>query len=69
MTSLYKSITLILEFYYMSNGLTFKIINIISRNLPMLGHALEISCAKFYGNRFRIDGEIDKKHALEIIVS
>ena len=36
---------------------------------PMLGHDLKISCAKFQGNRFRIDGEIDKKHALQIIVS
>ena len=35
---------------------------------PMLGHDLKISCAKFEGNRFRIDGEIDKKHALQIIV-
>ena len=37
----------------------------------MLGHdlALEMSCAKFQGNRFRIDGEIDKKHALQIILS
>ena len=29
MTSLYKPITLILEFYYISNGLTFEIFNII----------------------------------------
>ena len=63
MTSLYKPITLILEFYYISNGLTF--LNF----LPMLGHDLEMSCAKFQGNRFRIDGEIDEKHALQIIVS
>ena len=27
--------------------------------LLMLGHDLEMSCAKFQGNRFRIDGEID----------
>ena len=33
MTSLYrKPITLILDFYYMSNGLTFEISNIILRN-------------------------------------
>ena len=31
MTSLYKPITLILRFYYMSNGLTFEILNMISR--------------------------------------
>ena len=31
MTSLYKPIKLILEFYYMSNGLTFKIFNLILR--------------------------------------
>ena len=29
MTSLFKPIKLILEFYYMSNGLTFEIFNII----------------------------------------
>ena len=66
MTSLYKPIILILEFYYMSNGLSFEILNII---LPMLGHDLEMTCAKFQGNRFKIDGEIDKKHALQIIMS
>ena len=37
--------------------------------LPMLGHDLEMSCTKFHENRFRIDGEIDEKHALQIIVS
>ena len=36
--------------------------------LPMLGHELEMSCAKFQDNRFRIDGEIDEKLALQIIV-
>ena len=46
----------------MSNGLTFEIKN-------MLGHDLEMSCAKCKGNRFRIDREIDEKHALQIIVS
>ena len=49
----------------MSNGLTFEILTIIT----MLGHDLKISCAKFRGNRFRIAGEIDEKHALQIIVS
>ena len=29
---IWSSVTLILEFYYMSNGLTFEILNIISRN-------------------------------------
>ena len=33
MTFLYKPITLILKFYYMSNGLTFEIFNINLRNL------------------------------------
>ena len=28
-----------------------------------------MSCAKFQGDRFIIDGEIDEKHALRIIVS
>ena len=37
--------------------------------LPMLGHDLEMSHTKFYENRLIIDGEIDKKHALQIIVS
>ena len=37
--------------------------------LPMSGHDLEMSCAKFQGNRFRIDGEIKEKHVLQIIVS
>ena len=35
----------------------------------MLGHDLEMSCAIFQGSRFRIDGEINKKHALQIILS
>ena len=51
MTSLYKPITLILEF------------------LPIVGHDLEMSCAKFQGNQFWIDGEIDENHALQIIMS
>ena len=35
----------------------------------MFGHDLKMSCAKYQENRFRIDGEIGVKHALEIIVS
>ena len=35
--------------------------------LPMLGHDWEMSCAN--ENRFRIDGEIVKKHALQINLS
>ena len=63
MTSLYKPITRILEFYYMSN----EIFNIILRFfLPMLRHDLEMACKQFRGNLFRIDGEIDDKHALQI---
>ena len=31
-----------------------------------LGHDLKIACAKFQGNRFIIDVEIDEKHALQI---
>ena len=33
MTSLYKPKTLFLEFYYMSNGLTFEVFNMILRFL------------------------------------
>ena len=33
----------------------------------MLGHDLKMACGKFLGNRFRIDREIDEKHALQII--
>ena len=36
---------------------------------PMLGHDFETSCAKLQGNRFKIDAEIDEKHALQIILS
>ena len=53
----------------MSNGLTFKKKYIFAKFLPVLGHDLEISCAKIQGNRFRIDGDIDEKHALQITVS
>ena len=69
MTSLYKTITLILAFYYMSNGLLLNIEYNFAKFLPMLGHDLKMSCAKFQENRFRIDEEIDKKHALQISVS
>ena len=70
MTSLYEPITLILEFYYMLNGITFENISYnFATFLPMLGHDLEMSCAKCQENRFRIDREIDEKHALQIIVS
>ena len=63
MTSLYKPITLILEFYYMSNGITFEYIEYnFAKLLLMLGHNLEMSCAKFQRNRFRINGEIDEKY-------
>ena len=66
MTSLYKPITLILEFYYISNGLTFEILSIISRFfLLMLGYDFEMICAKLRGNWFRIDGEIDEKLAAD----
>ena len=37
--------------------------------LLMLGQDLEMSCAKLQENRLIIDGEIDEKHALQIIVS
>ena len=37
--------------------------------LPMLGHDLKMSSVKFEANRFRISGEIDEKHALQITVS
>ena len=35
----------------------------------MLGHDLEMSCTKFFEDRLIIEGEIDEKHALQIIVS
>ena len=35
----------------------------------MLEHDMEIACAKFQENWFRIDGEFDEKLALLIIVS
>ena len=41
----------------------------LTKFLSMLGHDLEISCTKFHENRLIIDGEIDEKHALKIIVS
>ena len=52
----------------MSNGLTFGNIEYnFAIFLPMLGHDLEMQ--NFHGNRFRMDGEIDEKNALQIIVS
>ena len=42
----HQPITLILEFYYVSNGVT--------KLLPVLGFDLKIACAKFPINRFRI---------------
>ena len=66
MTSLFKPIKQIIEFYYMSHGLTFKIfIIILAKFLPTLGYDLKIDCGKFQGNRLIIDGEIDKKQALQ----
>ena len=62
MTSLFKPIKLILEFYYMSNGLTF---DNFAKFLATLGYDLKIACAKFQRNRFILDREIDKKHALQ----
>ena len=54
----------------MSNGLTFEIFNIIfAKCLPTLGYYLKITCAKFQGNRFIIDGDIDEKHALQIYLN
>ena len=53
----------------MSNGLTFEILHIFTKFLPVLGHDLEIFFTQFHENRLIIDGEIDKKHALHIIVS
>ena len=43
MTYLYKPITLILEFYYMSNSQNFQIFNIILRIFYRL-YALEMAC-------------------------
>ena len=37
--------------------------------LPMLGHDLEMSCTKFHENQLIINGEINEKIALQIIVS
>ena len=35
----------------------------------MLGHDLEMACAKFQGDRFRINGEFDEKHALQFFLN
>ena len=34
--------------------------------IPTLEHDLEMACTKFQENRLLIDGEIDKKHVLQI---
>ena len=58
MTCLFKPIKLILEFYYMSNGLTFAVLNIFfAKFVQTLGYDLKIACAKFQRNWFIIDGE------------
>ena len=61
MTSLFKPIKLILEFYYMSNGLAFEIFDILAKFLPTLGYDLKIACAKFQENWFIIDGRNRRK--------
>ena len=67
MTFLYKPITLILENVKWANfwNIEYK----FAKFLLVLGHDLEMSCAKFLGNQYRIDWEIDEKHAIQIIVS
>ena len=55
--------------YYMSNALTLATLHNFTKILTMLGHDQKMSCADFQRNRFRIDGEIDEKHPLQIIVS
>ena len=63
---LFNPIRLILEFYYMANGLTFEILNIILRNFyPCWDFNRKWPrAAKFQGNRFKIDGEIADNHAI-----
>ena len=39
--------------------------NFFAKFLPTLGYDLKIACAKFQGNWFIIEGEIDEKHALQ----
>ena len=59
-----------ISIYYMSKGLTFVILLIILLNFTdVYGHDLEMSCTKFNEKRLKINGEIDEKHALEMIVS
>ena len=48
----------VISIFYMSNGLTFEIRDIILRNFQ------KMAFAKFQENRFRIDGEIAKNHAI-----
>ena len=68
--SFYNPIKLILELYYIVNGLTFEILNIIFLNFsPLLGFKKKIAFAKFQKNRFRIDGEIAEIHAILVILT
>ena len=68
MTFPYKPITLILEFYYKWANF-WNIEYKFAKFLLLLGNDLEMFCAKCLGNRYRIDREIDEKHAIQIIVS
>ena len=54
----------IIKIYYMSNGLTFEILNIILRNSRDIWILLKNDFTKFHENRLIIDGEINEKHAL-----
>ena len=55
MTSLYKPITLILEFYYMSNGITFEIFNILLLGQMGGGPRVVVSTAAFHA---RVRGSV-----------
>ena len=62
MTSLFKPIKLILEFYYMSLlKYSIKFCEIFTD----VRYDLKIPCDKFQENLLIIDGEIDEKHALQ----
>ena len=61
MTSFFKPIKLILEFYYMLNGPPFEIFNLILQIfLRKSGYDLKIACAKFQENRVIIDEKSTK---------
>ena len=60
MTSLYKPIKLILECYYMSNGLAFEMFNYFAS----LGFDREMAFATFQGNWLRIDRETSENHSI-----